>query len=234
MSHPRFQLVAGGVFVALSAALLWPALSRQSMEVATAATTKTTAKQEALPTTPVVVPKGRQVATFAAGCFWSMEAIFKQLKGVDRVEPGYAGGSVVDPSYEKVETGKTGHAEALRLVFDPKVISYDDLLQVLLTIRNPTTLNKQGPDEGPQYRSVIFYHNPAQRMAANEAIRKIGAARIWKGEIVTPVLPFANFYTAEKYHFDYYNQHPDEPYCRGVIAPEIEEFRTKFKSKLKS
>ncbi len=233
MSHPK-QLFIGGVFVALSAALLWPALSTRHNATALAAPTKTTsAKQAALPTTPVAVPKGRQVATFAAGCFWSMEAIFKQLKGVDSAMPGYAGGRVVKPSYEQVESATTGHAEALRIVFDPKVISYSDLLDVLLTVRNPTTLNKQGPDEGPQYRSVIFYHNEAQRVAANEAIRKTGAARIWKGKIVTPVTPFANFYTAEDYHFDYYNQHPDQPYCKGVIAPEIEEFHAKFKSKLK-
>lgn len=243
MSQKRFKLLIPGVLAAgVVGALLWTvAVAPQRNETATAATSTAAATSAAaksktvvLPKTPVQIPKDRQVATFAAGCFWSMEAIFKQLKGVDSVTPGYAGGRVVNPSYEKVETATTGHAEAIRLVFDPKVISYSDLLDVLLTVRNPTTLNKQGPDEGPQYRSVIFYHNEEQRKAANEAIRKTGASRIWKGRIVTPVEPFSNFYTAEKYHFDYYNQHPDEGYCSGVIAPEIKEFREKFKSKLKS
>ncbi len=178
-------------------------------------------------------PQGREVATFAAGCFWSMEAIFKQLKGVDKVEPGYAGGKLANPSYEQVESGSTGHAEALNIIFDPKVISYRDLLQVLLTVRDPTTLNKQGPDEGPQYRSVIFYRNPKQKADARAAIASVTAAHIWKAPIVTPVTKFANFYRAEDYHLDYYNLHPDQGYCKYVIAPEIADFHAKFKDKLK-
>lgn len=183
------------------------------------------------PTTPQ--PAGRETATFAAGCFWSMEAIFKQLKGVDRVEPGYAGGKLANPSYEQVETGNTGHAETVNITFDPKVISYRDLLHVLLTVRNPTTLNKQGPDEGPQYRSVIFYRNDEQKKAAQEVIQEVTKAHAWNAPIVTPVTPFSNFYRAEDYHLNYYNLHPNEPYCRYVIAPEIKEFRARFKSKLK-
>lgn len=193
-----------------------------------------TAKRDAKPPlTSMKAPPGREDATFAAGCFWSMEAIFKQLKGVDKVEPGYAGGVVAKPSYEQVETGNTGHAETVNIVFDPKVISYSDLLQVLLTVRNPTTLNKQGPDEGPQYRSIIFTHGAAQQAAAKEAIKKMSASGVWKAPIVTEVQPFTNFYRAEDYHLNYYNLHPDEPYCRSVIAPEIEEFHAKFKDKLK-
>ncbi len=172
-------------------------------------------------------------ATFAAGCFWSMEAIFKQLKGVQKAVPGYAGGGVPHPSYEQVETGATGHAETLNITFDPKVISYGDLLKVLLTVRNPTTRNKQGPDEGPQYRSIIFYRTPQQKTAALAVIQKMSAARTWKAPIVTEVKPFKNFYTAENYHFDYYRQHPDESYCRFVVAPEIKEFRAKFARLLK-
>src|SRR4051812_100860 len=149
------------------------------------------------PLTVMKAPKGRELATFAAGCFWSMEAIFKQLKGVDKVEPGYAGGTVAKPSYEDVESGTTGHAETVNIVFDPKVISYSELLNVLLTIRNPTTLNKQGPDEGPQYRSVIFSHSAAQQQAAKAAIKKIGDSKIWPAPIVTDVQPFTNFYRAE-------------------------------------
>ena len=183
------------------------------------------------------VPKAaptREVATFAAGCFWSMEAIFKQLKGVEKAEPGYAGGKVARPSYEQVETGTTGHAESLNIVFDPKVITYRDLLEVLLTVRNPTTPNKQGPNEGPQYRSIIFYRNEAQHKAAIEVIQKFTKEHVWANPIVTEVAPFTNFYRAEDYHFNYYNLHPDVPYCHYVIAPEIAEFRAKFKSRLKN
>jgi peptide-methionine (S)-S-oxide reductase len=178
-------------------------------------------------------PPGKEVATFAAGCFWSMEAIFKQLKGVEKVVPGYAGGRMPHPSYEQVETGATGYAESVNITFDPKVISYRDLLQVLLTVRDPTTRDQQGPDQGPQYRSVIFYRNAAQKQAAEEAIREVTAAHIWKNPIVTAVQPFTTFYRAEDYHLDYYRRHPYEPYCAFVIAPEIADFRAKFQSKLK-
>lgn len=172
-------------------------------------------------------------ATLAAGCFWSMEEIFRQIKGVQRVDPGYAGGKLVSPKYDQVTTGTTGHAETLNIVFDPSVVSYSDLLRVLLTVRNPTTLNKQGNDEGPHYRSVIFYRSQAQKKNAQEVIQKFTTEKVWNAPIVTRVEPFSNFYRAEKYHYDYYRLHPEEPYCKYVIAPEIEEFRTKFKSLLK-
>jgi peptide-methionine (S)-S-oxide reductase len=181
----------------------------------------------------IKAPANKEVATFAAGCFWSMEAIFKQLKGVEKAEPGYSGGKTVKPSYEQVETGTTGHAESLNITFDPKVITYRELLEVLLTVRDPTTLNRQGPDEGPQYRSIIFYRTPQQHAEALKMIQKINAEHIWRQPIVTEVKPFATFYRAEAYHFNYYNLHPDQPYCANVIAPEIAEFRAKFKAKLK-
>ena len=184
-------------------------------------------------TAPLQVP-GREVATFAAGCFWSMEAMFKQLKGVDKVEPGYAGGSVANPSYEQVETGGTGHAETVRIVFDPKVISYGQLLDVLLTSRNPTTLNSQGPDEGPQYRSVIFAMSRAQEATAKAKIKEFTDKKVWDAPIVTPVQPFSSFYRAEDYHLNYYNLHPNQGYCAQVIKPELDEFRAKFKSWLKN
>jgi len=174
-----------------------------------------------------------QTATFAAGCFWSMEAIFKQLKGVDHVEPGYAGGNLANPSYEQVETGSTGHAESVNILFDPKVISYRQLLQVLLTVRDPTTLDQQGNDSGPQYRSVIFYRNAAQKQVAEAAIREVGASHVWPDPIVTKVEPFTHFYRAEDYHLDYYNLHPDQPYCQFVIAPEIAKFQAEYKCLLK-
>ena len=182
---------------------------------------------------PKVAKPGQQTATFAAGCFWSMEAIFKQLKGVASVEPGFAGGKTKNPTYAQVEEADTGHAETVNILFDPKVISYRDLLEVLLTVRNPTTPNKQGPDEGPQYRSVIFARNAGQKQEALAAIKQFTAKRIWNAPIVTEVAPLKTFYRAEDYHLDYYNLHPQQPYCAGVIAPEIAEFRAKFAGKLK-
>lgn len=204
------------------AALAFTCYSRAVADTASKASGKGTSKAAV-----------KETATFAAGCFWSMEAIFKQLKGVDKAEPGYAGGTTVNPSYEAVETGTTGHAEALNITFDPKVITYRELLEVLLTARNPTTSDKQGPDEGPQYRSIIFYRNEAQHSAALEAIQKMNVAHTWRDPIVTKVQPYTKFYRAESYHFDYYRQHPDQTYCKYVIAPEIAEFRAKFKAKLK-
>lgn len=177
--------------------------------------------------------KGKESATFAAGCFWSMEAIFKQLKGVVDVKPGYSGGNLKNPSYEQVETGTTGHAESINIIYDPRVISYRDLLEVLLTVRNPTTLNRQGPDEGPQYRSIIFYRSEAQRQIAEKAIQDFTAKKVWPDPIVTEIQPFQKFYRAEDYHLNYYNLHPDQPYCAAVVRPEIEEFQEKFKDKLK-
>ena len=182
---------------------------------------------------PKVAKPNQQTATFAAGCFWSMEAIFKQLKGVQSVEPGYAGGNLKNPTYEQVEEANTGHAETVNIIFDPKVISYRDLLDVLLTVRNPTTLNQQGPDSGPQYRSVIFARNAQQKKEALAAIKAIEAKHVWNAPIVTQVASYSNFYRAEDYHLNYYNLHPNEGYCAQVIAPEIEEFHAKFKSKLK-
>ena len=176
-------------------------------------------------------PPKKEVATLAAGCFWSMEAIFKQLRGVSKVEPGYSGGTVANPSYEQVEAKRTGHAETVDVTFDPSVISYRTLLDVLLTVRDPTSKDRQGNDEGPEYRSVIFYRSDAQKRTATDEIAKF--SRVWKAPIVTEVVPFKKFWRAESYHFDYYRLHPSEPYCSGVIAPEITEFRTKFKSLLK-
>lgn len=184
--------------------------------------------------TPAARAPATATATFAAGCFWSMEAIFKQLKGVVSATPGYAGGKTVRPSYEQVETGTTGHAETINIVFDPKVISYKDLLEVLLTVRDPTTLNRQGNDKGPEYRSIIFYRNEEQHKNAKEMIAKFTAARVYRAKIVTQLQPFTKFYQAEDEHVDYYKQHPENPYCQSVVAPEIAEFRHKFKAKLKN
>lgn len=172
-------------------------------------------------------------ATFAGGCFWSMEAIFKQLKGVYRAVPGYAGGTAANPSYEQVETGTTGYAESLDISYDPKVISYSTLLKVLLTERDPTTKDRQGPDVGPQYRSIIFYRDAAQKKAAQEMIDKFTKDKVYENPIVSELLPFAKFHDAEDYHFDYYNLNPNQGYCSAVIAPEIDKFRREFKDLLK-
>jgi len=179
-------------------------------------------------------PPGLDRATFAAGCFWSMEAIFKQLKGVTSVYPGYSGGTLPHPSYELVETGTTGYAESINIIFDPKVITYTQLLDVLLTVRNPTTLDQQGNDIGSQYRSIIFYRDAEQKAEAENDIALINSQHIWPDPIVTEVVPFDTFYRAEAYHLNYYNLHPNEGYCAYVIAPEIANFREKFKSLLKS
>ena len=184
-------------------------------------------------TTKMTVPKNREVATLAAGCFWSMEAIFEQLKGVESVEPGYAGGHVANPSYERVCSETTGHAETVNVTFDPKQISYAELLRVMLTMRNPTTLNQQGPDYGESYRSVIFTHGKTQAETAQKVLREIGAKKIWNAPIVTKAMPFVNFYPAENYHRDYFRLHPDAGYSRQVIAPEITELHQKFPSDLK-
>jgi peptide-methionine (S)-S-oxide reductase len=173
-------------------------------------------------------PPGMAKATFAAGCFWSMEAIFKQLKGVSSVFPGYSGGTVAHPSYDLVETGTTGYAETINITYNPSVISYAELVRILLTVRNPTTVNQQGPDFGSQYRSIIFYRNKTEKATAEQIIRQIGAEHIWPGRIVTDVQPFSTFYRAEAYHLNYYDLHPDQPYCAQVIAPEIAYFHQKF------
>lgn len=183
---------------------------------------------------PVMAPaKGQEVATFAAGCFWSMEAIFEDLKGVSSVEPGYAGGKVKNPTYEQVCGSRTGHAETVDIIFDPKQISYKNLVEIMLTMRDPTTLDSQGPDFGPQYRSVIFYRNEAQKKDAEAMIQEITKKGTWKDPIVTKVEPFKNFYVAEDYHRDYFAKNPNAGYCQAVIAPEIKELKEKFGTKVK-
>ena len=171
-------------------------------------------------------------AVFGAGCFWCVEAIFEELKGVQSVEAGYSGGTVKNPSYEQVCTGTTGHAEVARIIFDPSVISYDDLLEVFWTTHDPTTLNRQGADVGEQYRSVIFYLNDAQKESAEKSKKDV-ATKIWDDPIVTSIEPLKGFYIAEDYHQDYYNNNSSQSYCQYVINPKLEKFRKKFKEKLK-
>ena len=175
----------------------------------------------------------REVATLAGGCFWCLEAAFSELKGVERVESGYAGGSVPNPSYEAVCTGKTGHAEIVQVTFDPQVISFGDLLHVFFTIHDPTTLNQQGGDVGTQYRSAVFYHSPEQKREVERVIAELTAEKVWDDPVVTEVKPLDKFYPAEEYHRDYYRRNPAQGYCRAVIAPKVAKVRKLYFDKLK-
>lgn len=174
----------------------------------------------------------KEIATLAGGCFWCLEAAYDQLKGVEKVESGYAGGSVNDPTYQQVCTGTTGHAEVVQITFDPSVVSYRELLEVFFTIHDPTTLNRQGADVGTQYRSAIFYHSPEQKAVAESVMAELGAEKIWDNPIVTELAPLDTFYPAEDYHRDYYERNPTQPYCQAVIAPKVSKFRKKFLEKL--
>ncbi len=177
--------------------------------------------------------QGTQVATLAGGCFWCLEAVYLELRGVEKVVSGYEGGSVVDPSYSAVCTGTTGHAEVVEVTFDPSVISYRDLLDVFFTIHDPTTLNRQGADVGTQYRSAIFYHSPEQKAAADEKIAEINASRYWEGPVVTQVVQAEAFYPAEEYHQNYYARNPNQGYCAAVVGPKVAKARKAFYEKLK-
>jgi peptide-methionine (S)-S-oxide reductase len=174
-----------------------------------------------------------QTATFAGGCFWCTEAIFKRFKGVQSVIPGYAGGQVANPTYEQVSSGETGHAESTQVVFDPAVTPYEKLLQVFWASIDPTTLNRQGNDIGSQYRSVIFYHDEAQKTAAEKSRDDLAASGKYHKPIVTAIEPFTNFYPAEDYHRDYYEHHSNESYSRAVITPKLEKIEKNFATDLK-
>jgi len=180
----------------------------------------------------VVVPR-REIATLAGGCFWCLEAVYLELRGVLGVQSGYAGGHVPHPSYELVCTGSTGHAEVVQVTFDPDEISYRELLDVFFTIHDPTTLNRQGNDVGTQYRSAVFYHSPEQQATVEQAIAELAAEKVWDDPIVTEVVPFTEFYPAEEYHRDYFRLHPDQAYCRAVIAPKVAKARKAFFERLK-
>jgi len=182
---------------------------------------------------PAHETSNREVATLAGGCFWCLEAVFTELRGVEQVVSGYSGGTVPEPSYEHVCTGSTGHAEVVQITFDPAVISYRELLEVFFAIHDPTTLNRQGPDVGTQYRSAIFYHSPQQRVVAEQVIAQVTSAGMWDAPIVTQVVPLEAFYPAEAYHQDYFRRNPNQPYCRLVVAPKVAKFRKQYLTRLK-
>ncbi|MEP7357493.1 MAG: peptide-methionine (S)-S-oxide reductase MsrA [Anaerolineales bacterium] len=175
---------------------------------------------------------GAGLATLAGGCFWCLDAVYRQLRGVSDVVSGYTGGRIAKPDYEDVSSGRTGHAEAVQIHFDPAVISYQDLLDIFFTIHDPTTLNRQGADVGTQYRSAIYYHSPDQKQIAEQAMARLAADRVWTAPIVTELKPAETFYTAEPEHQDYFAHNPYSGYCRMVIAPKVSKLRSHFLEKL--
>lgn len=180
------------------------------------------------PTTP-----NHDIATLGGGCFWCLEAVYDEIEGVISVESGYAGGHKPNPTYEEVCTGRTGHAEVVQITFDPQVITFRNLLDIFFSIHDPTTPNRQGADVGPQYRSIILYHNDEQRRIAEETIAELNAAKIWKAPIVTEVKPFTEFWRAEEYHQEYFAKNPYQGYCIAVVAPKVMKARKQFANRLK-
>ena len=178
-------------------------------------------------------PASTALATFGAGCFWCVEAVLQRLEGVISVASGYAGGGVENPTYKQVCTGTTGHAEAVQITYDPSKVTYDEILEVFWKTHDPTTKDRQGNDVGSQYRSAVFYHNDEQRSLAEKYKKELDASGAFDGPIVTEIVPFTNFYRAEDYHQNYYNENPEQGYCRAVIGPKLEKFRKVFRDKLK-
>jgi peptide-methionine (S)-S-oxide reductase len=174
-----------------------------------------------------------ETATLAGGCFWCLEAVYDELKGVESVESGYSGGARPNPTYEQVCSGATGHAEVVQITFDPNVVSFRELLQVFFTIHDPTTLNRQGNDIGTQYRSAIFYHSEAQRVEAEKLIAELNNEGIWDAPIVTQVVPLEKYYPAEEYHQEYFARNPGQGYCQAIVAPKVAKFRKKYFEQLK-
>ena len=174
-----------------------------------------------------------EMATLGGGCFWCLEAVYNELRGVERVISGYAGGQVPNPTYEQVCSGRTGHAEVVQVTFDPEIISYREILEVFFTIHDPTTLNRQGADVGTQYRSVIFFDSPEQEQVAREVMAETSASGIWRAPLVTQLEPLDRFYPAEGYHQNYFERNPYQPYCQIVIAPKVAKARERYLARLK-
>ena len=194
---------------------------------------KPVVKEEFKEPIKVKVKEGMEVATFAGGCFWCTEAVFLEIKGVEKVVSGYIGGTTKNPTYKDICTGETGHAEAIQITFNPNEVAYEDLLEVFFATHDPTTLNRQGADVGTQYRSEIFYHSEAQKTKAENYIQLLEKEKLYDKKIVTKVSSASVFYNAEEYHQNYYNQNSSQGYCQMVIAPKLEKLRKYYKSKLK-
>jgi len=178
--------------------------------------------------------KRHEITTLGGGCFWCLEAVFSELRGVEDVVSGYSGGIVPNPSYQQICTGATGHAEVVQITFDPDIISFKELLEIFLTIHDPTTLNRQGADVGTQYRSVIFYRTKEQEKVASEVIKEFEVSKIWRAPIVTELAQFKVFYPAEEYHQEYFKRNPDQMYCSVVISPKLAKFRKRYFTKLRN
>lgn len=174
-----------------------------------------------------------EVATLAGGCFWCIESLFREIDGVENVVSGYTGGTTVNPTYQRVCTGESGHAEAVQVSFNPSKISYREILKIFFSVHDPTTLNRQGADVGTQYRSAIFYHSEEQKAVAEELIGELDEADLWKKSIVTQIVPLDKFYPAEDYHQEYFSRHPEQSYCQMVISPKVNEFRQQWTKRLK-
>lgn len=190
-------------------------------------------KELKLPTTVVNIPEGLNMITLGSGCFWCIQAVFQRLKGVYKVESGYAGGFIENPTYNAICSGTTGHAEVIQVYYNPSVISLSELLEVFWATHDLTTLKKQGADTGPQYRSSIFYHSPEQEILAKNLKTQLNDSKVFESSIVTEITAFTNFYPAENYHQDYYNQHGAQPYCQFVIKPKVDKLKKVFSQRLK-
>jgi peptide-methionine (S)-S-oxide reductase len=219
--------IAGAIAVALITGVIL------AMSGAEEPRSEVKSRSSADPSEKEIEEKGLKKATFGGGCFWCTEAVFKALAGVHAVESGYSGGHIENPTYKDVCTGTTGHAEVVQIVFDPNAIKYDELLEVFWRTHDPTTRDRQGNDVGPQYRSVVFYHDDQQKKIAEEYKKKLNDAKAFGAPIVTEISRLENYYPAEDYHQDYYELHGREPYCQFVIAPKMEKFRKVFAEKLK-
>jgi peptide-methionine (S)-S-oxide reductase len=213
------------LYTLLFALFILQSCNSQSKEAATIKDMKELVKIE--------IEEGKELATFAGGCFWCTEAVFLDIKGVEKVVSGYTGGNIKNPSYKEICTGTTGHAEAIQITYNPELVSYEDLLEIFFATHNPTTLNRQGADVGTQYRSEIFYHNEAQKTKALNYIGFIEKEKLYNDAIVTAVSPAVVYYVAEDYHQNYYTQNESQGYCQMVIAPKLEKLRKYYQSKLK-
>ena len=189
--------------------------------------------EQSLPTTSAEIPSGLELITLGAGCFWCTEAVFQRLEGVEKVVSGYAGGIIANPSYNQICTGTTGHAEVINVYFDPKKITLESILEVFWATHDPTTLNRQGGDSGPQYRSSIFYYNESQKEIASHLKSELNASKVFDRPIVTEITAFSNFYPAENYHQDYYNLNGMQPYCQFVVKPKVDKLKKFFANRMK-
>ncbi|ERM81592.1 peptide methionine sulfoxide reductase [Rhodonellum psychrophilum GCM71 = DSM 17998] len=186
-----------------------------------------------IPKTNVEIPEGYEIATLGSGCFWCIEAIYQELNGVDKVKSGYSGGHIASPTYRQVTNGTTGHAEVIQFLFDPKILTFSEILEIFWSTHDPTTLNRQGADVGPQYRSAVFYHSDSQKQEAEFFKKKLDDAGAFNRPIVTEITPFSNFYVAEDYHQNYFKDNGMQPYCQIVVRPKVEKFKKVFAEKLK-